>query len=67
MNDVTHTETPIESISVESWHAESDVLIVGGGGAGISAAIEAAEFRDYLPPAGIVPDYRAAPKAIPVA
>ncbi len=43
MNDLTHSETPIDSASVKSWHAETDVLIVGGGGAGISAAIEAAE------------------------
>jgi 3-oxo-5alpha-steroid 4-dehydrogenase len=34
---------PIDSASVDNWHAETDVVIVGGGGAGISAAIEAAD------------------------
>lgn len=43
MNDPTHSETPIDGACVKSWHAETDVLIIGGGGAGISAAIEAAE------------------------
>jgi 3-oxo-5alpha-steroid 4-dehydrogenase len=35
--------TPFDLPSVDSWRAETDVLIVGGGGAGISAAIEAAD------------------------
>tara|TARA_R110002049_G_scaffold52091_1_gene146319 strand:- start:90 stop:1562 length:1473 start_codon:yes stop_codon:yes gene_type:complete len=40
----THTpESSIDAASVEHWHSETDVLIVGGGGAGISAAIEAAD------------------------
>lgn len=33
----------VDSASVQDWYAATDVLIVGGGGAGISAAIEAAE------------------------
>jgi succinate dehydrogenase/fumarate reductase flavoprotein subunit len=33
----------VDSDSVQHWFAETDVLIVGGGGAGISAAIEAAD------------------------
>ena len=33
----------VDSNAVQDWHAETDVLIVGGGGAGISAAIEAAD------------------------
>jgi 3-oxo-5alpha-steroid 4-dehydrogenase len=36
-------ETPVDSASVQCWHGETDVLVVGGGGAGISAAIEAAD------------------------
>jgi 3-oxo-5alpha-steroid 4-dehydrogenase len=43
MNDLAHPETPVVSTSVKSWNAETDVLIIGGGGAGISAAIEAAD------------------------
>lgn len=33
----------MEHDRVQQWHLETDVLIVGGGGAGISAAIEAAD------------------------
>ena len=36
MNDVTHPETLIDSSNVKIWHAETDVLIVGDGGAGIN-------------------------------
>ena len=36
-------EKPIDQSTVRTWHTEADVIIVGGGGAGISAAIEAAE------------------------
>jgi len=34
---------PLTADSLSGWHLETDVLIVGGGGAGISAAIEAAD------------------------
>lgn len=37
------TETPLAAYDVAHWHSEADVIIVGGGGAGISAAIEAAD------------------------
>lgn len=40
MNDAPSQATTIDSAEVKHWHAETDVLIVGGGGAGISAAIE---------------------------
>lgn len=43
MIDITSSEALIDSASVKNWHAETDVLIVGGGGAGICAAIEAAD------------------------
>jgi 3-oxo-5alpha-steroid 4-dehydrogenase len=43
MNDTVFPPTPLDSTSVEHWHTATDVLIVGGGGAGISAAIEAAD------------------------
>lgn len=43
MTDTPTPECCIDAASVEHWHSETDVLIVGGGGAGISAAIEAAE------------------------
>ena len=36
-------EKKIDQSTVRTWHTEADVIIVGGGGAGISAAIEAAE------------------------
>lgn len=35
--------TPLNHEEIQHWDAETQVLIVGGGGAGISAAIEAAE------------------------
>jgi succinate dehydrogenase/fumarate reductase flavoprotein subunit len=35
--------TPRPLAGVDSWHAETDVLIIGAGGAGASAAIEAAD------------------------
>ncbi len=34
---------PLPAAQVSHWHASTDVLIVGGGGAGISAAIEAVD------------------------
>ncbi|MCB1687954.1 MAG: FAD-dependent oxidoreductase, partial [Halioglobus sp.] len=37
------TESSIDFASVDTWYGETDVLIAGGGGAGISAAIEAAD------------------------
>ncbi len=43
MNNPPPQATTIDSTGVKHWHAETDVLIVGGGGAGISAAIEAAD------------------------
>ncbi|MBK6740287.1 MAG: FAD-dependent oxidoreductase [Haliea sp.] len=43
MNDAAFSAASIDLASVDGWHAECDVLIVGGGGAGISAAIEAAD------------------------
>ena len=43
MNDAPSQATTIDSAEVKHWHTETDVLIVGGGGAGISAAIDAAD------------------------
>ena len=43
MHNAPSQNTTIDSAAVKSWQAETDVLIVGGGGAGISAAIEAAD------------------------
>ncbi|CAA0125547.1 Fumarate reductase flavoprotein subunit [Halioglobus japonicus] len=43
MTDTQSYESSIDAASVDSWHSETDVLIVGGGGAGICAAIEAAD------------------------
>jgi succinate dehydrogenase/fumarate reductase flavoprotein subunit len=43
MHDYSSSHTTLESADVEHWQAETDVLIVGGGGAGMSAAIEAAD------------------------
>ncbi len=37
-----HAAHPVPRASIEHWHDESDVLIVGYGGAGVCAAIEAA-------------------------
>ena len=34
MQDVPSQNTTIDSADVKSWQAETDVLIVGGGGAG---------------------------------
>ena len=43
MNNQTFSEESIDAASIGDWNAETDVLIVGGGGAGICAAIEAAD------------------------
>lgn len=43
MQDTAAIESTIDSANVASWYREADVLIVGGGGAGICAAIEAAD------------------------
>ncbi|MEZ5501638.1 MAG: FAD-dependent oxidoreductase [Halioglobus sp.] len=43
MKDAVSPEAPIDSAVVAAWHGDTDVLIVGGGGAGICAAIEAAD------------------------
>ena len=43
MSNKATPDRPVDSANVASWHAETDALIIGGGGAGISAAIEAAE------------------------
>lgn len=43
MKDTQNPESSIDFSSVKDWHNETDVLIVGGGGAGICAAIEAAD------------------------
>lgn len=43
MKDIEDPESSINFTSVKDWHGETDVLIVGGGGAGICAAIEAAD------------------------
>ena len=37
-----HAAHPVPRARVEHWHDEADVLIVGYGGAGACAAIEAA-------------------------
>ncbi|MFK7977245.1 MAG: FAD-dependent oxidoreductase [Halioglobus sp.] len=39
---------PLDHDSVTQWFLETDVLIVGGGGAGISAAIEAADLGAHV-------------------
>ena len=43
MTDITAEHPSIDSASIDHWEAATDVLIVGGGGAGICAAIEAAD------------------------
>jgi succinate dehydrogenase/fumarate reductase flavoprotein subunit len=43
MEDSISADRPLDAAAVQDWHAETDVLVVGGGGAGISAAIEAAD------------------------
>ncbi len=43
MTDSEKNESSIDVATVGDWYSETDVLIVGGGGAGISAAIEAAD------------------------
>jgi succinate dehydrogenase/fumarate reductase flavoprotein subunit len=43
LTNPSNPEAPVDIEHVSSWFAETDVLIVGGGGAGISAAIEAAD------------------------
>lgn len=43
MKDTVSPLPPIDGSSALDWHAETDVLVVGGGGAGICAAIEAAD------------------------
>jgi 3-oxo-5alpha-steroid 4-dehydrogenase len=43
MNDNLSPEHSLDSAAIEGWHTAADVLIVGGGGAGICAAIEAAD------------------------
>jgi 3-oxo-5alpha-steroid 4-dehydrogenase len=43
MQDTVSPVPPIDCSGVADWHTEADVLIVGGGGAGICAAIEAAD------------------------
>ncbi len=39
----TSAKQPLKADAIEQWHAETDVLIVGFGAAGASAAIEAAD------------------------
>lgn len=36
-------QEPVAHHSINEWHLDTEVLIIGGGGAGISAAIEAAD------------------------
>ena len=43
MNKKTSADKPAAFESISQWYAVTDVVIVGGGGAGISAAIEAAD------------------------
>jgi 3-oxo-5alpha-steroid 4-dehydrogenase len=43
MENITKTGSSVDFDSVDTWYSETDVLIVGGGGAGICAAIEAAD------------------------
>ena len=43
MTDAPPHTTTIDSAGVKHWYTATEVLIVGGGGAGISAAIEAAD------------------------
>jgi 3-oxo-5alpha-steroid 4-dehydrogenase len=43
MKDKVAPLPAVDSDSVQDWYAETDVLVVGGGGAGICAAIEAAD------------------------
>lgn len=43
MRDKSYADKPKSATSVKEWYAETDVLIIGAGGAGASAAIEAAD------------------------
>lgn len=43
MTNKSSSDHPKDIADIHEWHAECDVLILGGGGAGISAAIEAAD------------------------
>jgi len=43
MSEKSLSDKPLAAADVQEWHAQCDVLILGGGGAGISAAIEAAD------------------------
>lgn len=43
MKDTQSPLAPVDGDAVAGWFAETDVLVVGGGGAGICAAIEAAD------------------------
>lgn len=43
MTNKSSSDQPQNLADIRAWHAECDVLILGGGGAGISAAIEAAD------------------------
>lgn len=43
MKDTVSPLPPIDGYGVTDWHTDTDVLIIGGGGAGICAAIEAAD------------------------
>ena len=43
MNDLATPDSTIDFSAVDNWHTETDVLIIGGGGAGLCAAIEAAD------------------------
>lgn len=46
--DSTYPEAPKAHDTIEQWFLETDVLIVGGGGAGMSAAIEAADLGAHV-------------------
>jgi 3-oxo-5alpha-steroid 4-dehydrogenase len=43
MTKASRPDTSLLSNSIHQWHTQTDVVIVGGGGAGISAAIAAAD------------------------